>query len=151
MALANPRKIDLVLVDRPLELRLGNPTPDHLPPGISALPGLSRSNTLEFFVILRRLLVNFPHQDVLELMINRRKQPLFHWLLTVSEWQFVIDQHERRLRALGRETLGKETLNKLGELRRALADSREVIAENERQMLLATGIATLRNVGAIVS
>jgi len=42
-------------------------------------------------------------------------------------------------------------LNEMGAFRRILAAARETIAENEAQMLLATGMATKNNIGGMVS
>lgn len=57
----------------------------------------------------------------------------------------------RRLQSQATESLEKPTLEALGAFRRTLAAVRVSIANNEEQMLLATGMATVRSVSRQVS
>jgi predicted extracellular nuclease len=79
-----------------------------------------------------------------------RLKGTFHCLLIVSDWQSIIEDLEqdmRRLQSQAPESRDKTTLEAMGAFRRILAAARVSIANNERQMLLATGMATRRIVG----
>ena len=98
----------------------------------------------------------FPPREVLNLMSikvppNVKSDSTFHCLLVVSDWQFLVDQLERVLQSFATKSLDKTTLAQMGSFRRKIAAARESIADNEAQMLLATGMATKNNVGGLVS
>jgi hypothetical protein len=114
------------------------------------------------FEPITTLLRTFDHflpHEVLNLMSTKatpgvRLDATFHCLLVVSDWQFLVDRMEcmlRELQSLASGSLDKTTLDDMGSFRRILAAARESIADNETQMLLATGMATKRNVGGLVS
>jgi hypothetical protein len=77
------------------------------------------------------------------------KEAIFHSLLTVIEWQCIIEDlrgEMRDLQSKATESLEKTTLDLLGTFRRKLAASREALAASETQLLLAIGTATMRQV-----
>jgi hypothetical protein len=108
---------------------------------------------------LTRTFETFPPREVLNLMSikvppNVKSDSTFHCLLVVSDWQFLVDELEREIRnlqSLATKSLDKTTLVDMGSFRRKIAAARESIADNEAQMLLATGMATKKNVGGLVS
>jgi hypothetical protein len=108
---------------------------------------------------LLRTFKNFPPREVLELMSPKipPTEPngtMFHYLLSVSDWQSITEDLEhdmRRLQSQATESLDKKMLEALGAFRRILAAARVSIANNEKQMLLATGMATVGSVGRQVS
>jgi hypothetical protein len=103
---------------------------------------------------LLRTLENFAPREVLKLMISQEppivhKEAIFHSLLTVIEWQCIIDDlrgEMRDLQSKATESLEKITLDLMGTFRRKLAASREALAASETQLLLAIGTATMRQV-----
>lgn len=108
---------------------------------------------------LLRTFKSFSPREVLKLMSPQvppvtQKEVTFNCLLAVSDWQSItedLEQHMRRLQSQATESLEKPTLEALGAFRRTLAAVRVSIANNEEQMLLATGMATVRSVSRQVS
>ena len=108
---------------------------------------------------LLRTFKNFSPREVLKLMSPQDppvapQAVLFHCLLSVSDWQSITEDLEhdmRRLQSQATESLDKKTLEALGAFNRILASARVAIANNEKEMLISTGMATMRSVGRQVS
>ena len=162
-SLTDTVRTDLLLIDAPLSIpshNLRDTTRKHtfptLPNDPYNRPDWEGINPYE---MLRRTLTNFPAREVMEFMTSETsstglKKTIFHCLLTVSDWQSIADDFEgdlRRLQSQATKSLEKKTLEALGAFRRTVATAREYIADNEAQMILATGMATLRSVGKQVS
>jgi hypothetical protein len=107
-----------------------------------------------FSEALLRILENFAPREVIKLMTSQEppivsREAIFHSLLTVIEWQCIIDNLRGEMRNLqfkATESLEKTTLDLMGSFRRKLAASREALAASETQLLLAIGTATMRQV-----
>jgi hypothetical protein len=81
-----------------------------------------------------------PH-EILNFMSTKttpddKRDATFHCLLVVSDWQFLVDEMERKMRelqSLASWSVDKTTLNDMRAFRRILAAARETIADNETQ------------------
>ena len=152
-----------MLLDKPLHLSSVNIRDPEMTPTFPTLPKdpYDRPEWKGFNAreALLRTFKNFSPRGVLKLMSPQhppvaRQALLFHCLLSVSDWQSIIEDLEhdmRRLQSQATESLAKETLEALGAFRRILASARVAIANNEKEMLISTGMATMRSVGRQVS
>jgi len=154
---------DLVLMDSPLSI----PSINMRETGkITTHPPLAKDpynrpewSGFDAYDTLMRTFEYFSPREVLKLMSTKvlpdaRSGDIFHCLLVVSDWQFFVEELERKLRNLqsrATESLDRTMLKEMGAFRRILAAARETIADNEAQMLLTTGMATKINIGGMVS
>lgn len=103
---------------------------------------LPNSKVYSPYDTLQRAFVNFPPLAVVDFMskqvIQASRTAHFHHLLMTSEWRSIIYYLEHDLRRLQSQLIGsleRSTLEAMGAFRRVLADSREVLASNEAEMM----------------
>ncbi|GAB7328049.1 hypothetical protein MBLNU13_g00094t1 [Cladosporium sp. NU13] len=153
----------LVLIDSPLSIPSVNKretVKNSTYPALAKNPKDTQEwSFFDAYGTLTRTFEAFSPREVLKLMSIKvpptvKSDSTFHCLLVVSDWQFLVDDLEREIRNLqsrATESLDKKTLTDMTSSRRQIADARENIADNEAQMLLATGMATKKNIGGLKS